>query len=83
MIRTTQLISSASIALFVAPGSALAHVPTYSDFELQARANLCANPAEGTHNLPCNASISNSTASVNDDQQVAIKVFGGDGTNGI
>ena len=64
-------------------GACPGQVPTYSTFELQARSNLCANPNEGTHNLPCNWSINSSTAVLNDSGQVAIKVLGGDGTQGI
>ena len=71
---------------------AAAHVPTYGAFDLQVRANLCANEPQG-FNLPCNVFFNSSTPSLNNSGKVAIKLdvigssqgvwFGGNQTGGI
>ena len=53
--------------------AALAHVPHYKEFQLQARSNLCANEPQG-FNLPCNVFFNSSTPAINDSGQVAIKL---------
>ncbi len=75
--RFHPLIAPSSIALFAAAlpvASSIAQVPTYSQFELQARANLCVNQQEGTFNIPCNTFFANGTPVLNDNGQFVIKL---------
>jgi hypothetical protein len=62
-----------------------AAVPHYDVFQLQARSNLCANPGEGTENLPCDYFFANATPALNDQGRWAVKldVMGATGSQGI
>ncbi len=65
--------------------SAIAAVPQYSTFQLQARSNLCVNINEGTFNLPCNHFFANGTPVINNNRQWCIKldVMGSTGSQGV
>ena len=69
MIRTGSVLAFVGIFTSIVR----AEVPTYSTFELQARANFCANPS-GSFNLQCNVFFANATPVINDSGQVTMKL---------
>ncbi len=73
-------IAAVTAALGVLVAGAFAGVPTYSGFQLQARANFA-----GAFNLPNSTFFTNATIAINDSAQVAMKleVIGGSDSQGI
>jgi hypothetical protein len=62
--------------------AAFASVPTYTDFQLQARSNLCANPDEGVFNLACDHFFTNGTPVINNHGAWIVKLEVVGATNG-
>lgn len=60
-------------------------VPSYADFELQARSNLCVNEGPTVFNLPCDHFFTSGTVTLNDAGQAAIRlvVMGSSDSQGI
>jgi hypothetical protein len=79
--------SALTVVLTIAAafGTAIADVPTYTEFELQARSNLCVNEGPTVFNLPCDHFFTSGTVTLNNTGQVAIRlqVMGGADTQGI
>lgn len=65
--------------------SAFAAVPNYATFQLQVRSNLCANPKQGTENIPCDHFFGNGSPVINNVGQWCVKldVVGSTGSQGV
>jgi len=79
------LMTMLGIGAGAAGGAVRADVPTYSNFELQARSNLCVNEGPTVFNLPCDHFFTSGTVTLNDVGQVAIRlnVMGGSDSQGL
>src|SRR5690554_2813458 len=73
------MIAAGSL-LFVGLGglSAVADVPTYSEFEIQCRSNFAVNPS-GSYNLPPTTFFNSATPALNNNGQVTIRLSTIDG----
>lgn len=71
--------------ILVATMASPAETPTYTEFELQVRSNLCVNESPEVFNLPCDHFFTSGTVTLNNAGQVAIRlnVMGGADTSGI
>lgn len=78
-------LAACGFAALLHSSIARAAVPTYSHFQLQVRSNLCANPAQGTENIPCDHFFGNGTPVINNAGQWCVKldVMGSTGKQGI
>jgi hypothetical protein len=79
MLAMTHPLRLLTLAAALTSASAAADVPTYSDFELQARTNLLVN--DNGFNLPPGASFNSITVDMNDSAQVTFHVQVVPGTN--